>query len=158
MPTARRRPDPLLDQLHVTVVNGDLTFVEQPLLLGHYHSLKLTGTERVMDGLLGGAMSDGLRLGLYPDAPGSNRVFMNGRANPRNPYHLLPRPVAVVVVGLGEEGKLTALDLVSTVRLGVIEWARRSMERGRRERSLTVAATLIGSGGTGIAAGPGPPG
>ena len=44
--------------LRVTVVNGDLTFVRQPLLLGHYRSSLLTGTERVMDRLVGGAMQD----------------------------------------------------------------------------------------------------
>jgi hypothetical protein len=35
-------------QLRVTVVNGDLTFQQAPLLLGHYRSTRLTGTERVM--------------------------------------------------------------------------------------------------------------
>ena len=31
--------------LHITVVNGDLMLVRQPLMLGHYRSMRLTGTE-----------------------------------------------------------------------------------------------------------------
>ena len=57
--------------LAVTVINGDLTFVRQPLSLGHYRSLKLTGTERVMDQLVNGVMADGLKLAIYPDATGT---------------------------------------------------------------------------------------
>jgi tetratricopeptide (TPR) repeat protein len=141
------------DTLNVTVINGDLTFVHQPLLLGHYRSLKLTGTERVMDGLVGGVMADGLTLGIYPGAPGTSRVFMNTGVNPFNPRQL-PRPEAVIIVGLGDEGKLTPSALVETVRHGVLAWAHRGTERpGDRLATGELAATLIGSGGTGVSAG-----
>lgn len=36
--------------LAITVVNGNLRFIRQPLLLGHYRSMVLTGTESIMDG------------------------------------------------------------------------------------------------------------
>jgi hypothetical protein len=141
------------DMLAVTVINGDLTFVRQPLLLGHYRSIKLTGTERVMDRLVGGAMDDGLKLGIYPDATGTSRVFMNTGVNPFNPRQL-PRPEAVIVVGLGDEGKLSPSALVDTVRHGVLAWAYRGTERrGERPAAGELAATLIGSGGTGVSAG-----
>src|SRR5262245_53862409 len=39
-------------RLNVRVVNGNLKFVRPPLLLGHYRSFKLTGTEWVIDQLL----------------------------------------------------------------------------------------------------------
>ena len=94
--------------LRVTVVNGDLTFVRQPLLLGHYRSLRLTGTERVMDRLIGGAMAASLKANLYPDAPGiAPGVRQHAASIATNPWRL-PRPEAVVVLGLGEEGKLSA--------------------------------------------------
>src|SRR6185312_12670366 len=33
--------------LRVTVLNGDLTYLQQPLIIGHYRSMRLTGTEAV---------------------------------------------------------------------------------------------------------------
>ena len=40
----------------------------------------------------------------------------------------MARPLAVVVAGLGEEGKLRAVDLVYTVRQAVIAYAQRLAE------------------------------
>lgn len=79
--------------LRVTVINGDLTFIRQPLLLGHYRSTRLTGTERVMNRLIGGAMEVSLEKGLYPDPPGTDQTFVNTRTHPDNPFQL-PRPEA----------------------------------------------------------------
>ena len=139
-------------RLHVTVVNGDLTFIHQPLLLGHYRSSLLTGTERFMDRRVG-EMERSLKAGLYPDAPGSNEIFLNTNANPENPLRL-PRPQAVIVVGLGPEGNLQAADLVTTVRQGVIAWAHRIAETtDDLPPFFELATTLIGSGGAGITAG-----
>jgi hypothetical protein len=131
-------------------VNGDLSFIRQPLMLGHYRSLSLTGTEYVMDRLIGGAMDTSLNLGLYPLAIGTHQIFINHNADKDNPWRL-PRPQAVIVVGLGEEGKLRASNLLQTVRQATLAWAQREVENGQAQFEL--AATLIGSGGTGISAG-----
>ncbi|HVG44026.1 MAG TPA: CHAT domain-containing protein [Longimicrobium sp.] len=144
-------PPPAPPALRVSVVNGNLTFVAQPLLLGHYRAMALTGTERVMDDLVGGAMSVALGLGQYPELPGTHEVFINTRPNPRNPLQP-PRPRSVVVVGLGDEGTLRATDLADTVRRGVIAWSNRVAEEPA-PAAFELAATLMGSGGTGISAG-----
>ncbi|HVH26197.1 MAG TPA: CHAT domain-containing protein [Vicinamibacterales bacterium] len=142
--------------LRVTVINGDLSFVRHPLLLGHYRALRLTGTERVMDRLVGGAMDRSLRANLYPDVPGTHQIFINTHIDPNNPWRL-PRPEAVIVLGLGAEGKLAAAELATTVSQGVIAWAQRATEKPLDRHTtpprLEIAATLIGSGGTGISAG-----
>ena len=66
----------------------------------------------------------------------------------------MARPLAVVVAGLGEEGKLRAVDLVYTVRQAVIAYAQRLAEsESGAPAEFELAATLIGSGGTGISAG-----
>ena len=138
--------------LSITVVNGNLRFIRQPLLLGHYRSMVLTGTESIMDELLGGVMGQSLALRNYPDEPGTNQVFLNTRI--KNPLLKFPRPEAVIVVGLGDEGKLKADNLAETVRRGVIEWARRRHERERDgRRHFELAATLMASGGSGISPG-----
>lgn len=136
--------------LRITVINGDLCFVRHPLLLGHYHSLRLTGTERVMNRLIGDTMEDALQVGLYPSDPGTHQVFLNTRSDPDNPWQL-PRPEAVVVAGLGEEGKLKATELAFSVRQAVIAWAQRMIEKtAGAPAHFELASTLLGSGGTGI--------
>ena len=68
-----------------------------------------------MNILTGGAMEVSLKAGLYPDAPGTHQIFINKHlsehGNPLQP----PRPQAVIVVGLGQEGKLRATDLADSV-------------------------------------------
>jgi hypothetical protein len=138
--------------LKLTVVNGSLKFVRQPVLLGHYRSSLLTGAEHVMDLLIGGSMSASINMGLYPDAVRTHQIFLNLGVDEANPLQL-PRPESVIVVGLGAEGELTAQALASTVRCGVIGWAQRLAENSIAELdSFELAATLIGSGGPGISA------
>ena len=151
---APRQP-PAEAPLQVTVVNGDLSFESAPLLLGHYAATLLTGTEAVMDRLIGGAMGRALRAGLYPLQPGSHQIFINQHSDAERGI-LIPRPEAVIVAGLGPEGRLQPGDLITTVRMAVIGWARRLSEPRNRRRAVTcfeLASTLIGSGGTGISAG-----
>jgi pimeloyl-ACP methyl ester carboxylesterase/tetratricopeptide (TPR) repeat protein len=139
--------------LAITVVNGNLKFIRQPLMIGHYSSSALEGAERVVDELVGGLLGDSLRLGLYPNQICSQQIFVNISVNSENPQQL-PRPEATVVVGLGEEGKLNATDMVSTVRRAVIAWAQRLAEAQRGiPIQFDLASTLMGSGGTGITAG-----
>ena len=139
--------------LRISVLNGDLRFINQPLLVGHYRAIALTGTEWVVDGLVSHAMSQSLAAGLYPDATGTHQIFGNQRPDPQNPL-AMARPRAVIVAGLGEEGKLRASELVYTVRQAVLAYAQRVAEtQGGNAAQFELAATLIGSGGTGISAG-----
>jgi hypothetical protein len=152
-------------------VNGDLSFESNPLMLGHYVSTELTGTEAVVNRLVGGTMEHSLKVGLYPSAAGSHQVFINRHLDAERGT-FIPRPQAVIVVGLGAEGALQAADLVRTVRLAVVGWARRISEdpklrfarsrgqsrtsrpvREARTEGFQLAATLLASGGHGIGAG-----
>jgi hypothetical protein len=147
---SRREGPPSRPPLEITVTNGDLMFVRPPLMLGHYRSMRLTGTEQVMDRLIGHTMSESLSMGQYPDATGEHQVFVNTCAVRDNPWQL-PRPEAVIVVGLGEEGKLRLVHLQETIFRGVIAWSQRVKEAGPdAPPTFELAATLIGSGGIGI--------
>ncbi len=142
-----------LPPVQVTVLNGSLTFVKQPLMIGHYRSLNLTGTEAVVDRHLGGVMAQSLSAGLYPSDTGTQRTFFNRQIDPDNPWQA-PHPAAAIVVGLGEEGNLTAADLETTVSQGVKAWSQRAHEAGHGpDDPIEMAATLIGSGGLGVSAG-----
>ncbi len=106
-----------------------------------------------MDGLIGGAMKRSLDMGVYPLSIGSHQIFINTRPNlERGTF--MPRPKAVIIVGLGEEGKLRAADLAQSVRQAVIAWAQRLAENKKQGPPFfTLATALIGSGGTGVTAG-----
>ena len=139
--------------INVVVLNGDLKFVHQPLMIGHYRSSTLTGTEWVLDRLVDHSMTDALKAGLYPDLPGSHQIFGNERLNTDNPFQMA-RPKAAIVVGLGEEGNLRESELAETVRQAVMAYSRQLAEPpGPRPIEFELAATLIGSGGTRITAG-----
>lgn len=139
--------------LRLSVLNGDLKFVREPLMLGHYTSSRLTGTEAVMDRLIGGTMGQSLGLRQYPDVPGTHQWFAHPVGLSDDPLQP-PRPEAVIVLGLGPEGGLRASELSYTVRLGVLAVAQRFLEQpGAVPAQFELAATLMGSGGAGISVG-----
>ncbi|CAD5373490.1 CHAT domain-containing protein [Rubrivivax sp. A210] len=139
--------------LRLTLLNGSLSFVAQPLMIGHYRSLLLTGTEAVLDRHVGGSMKVALDAGLYPESAGSNRVFVRQRRTGSGSAFAPPGPQAAIVVGLGEEGSLGTRALVHTVRQGCIAWVQRVVEEGGGSDGVEIAATLMGSGGLGITPG-----
>jgi CHAT domain-containing protein len=143
-------PDPA--QFSITVVNGDLSFEPRPLLVGHYRSTQLTGSEWFIDNVTNHALRESLDLGIYPVEPGTHQIFINRFVNPDREA-LTPRPEAVIVAGLGQEGALRPGDLTRSVRRAVLAWAQRVAEKGvAKDATLSLASTLMGSGGQGVTA------
>lgn len=140
------------DELSIKVYHGDLRFVRDPLLVGHYRSMTLTGTEAAIDGLIAARMSKALRTGVYPERVGSFHIFENGRHRSigRRKQRYIPRPRAAIVVGLAEEGKLTAQQLSYTLRIGVLAYAEHFTDASEQQERFELAAVLVGSGGTGV--------
>ena len=152
--TSRRRG--VAPPLVVEVLNGNLTYVVDPLFLGHYTALSLTGSERAVDDQIGGTLDQALALqaGHYPESPGMHQAFVSLRGKGDSPQ---AKPPAAIVVGLGPEGKLTERLLTHSVRLAVIDWLQRQHEanslllgEGQVVPPIRIAATLMGSGGFGI--------
>ena len=149
-PTDRATSGALLEDgdspLQVTVLNGDLRFLKAPLMVGHYRSLALTGSEAAIDRVLRGEMSKALHGGLYPDEPGTARVF-DYDANWDKPL-AKAAPSAIIVVGLGDEGRLRSKDLVASVCKAILSFmARWPLYEGR---GMTLSTTLMGSGSSGV--------
>ena len=163
--------------LAVRVVNGNLAYIDEPLFIGHYASMALSGAEAVVDAQIGGTMARALALqaGHYPEALGTHLAFENLQHDPQRP-DAPPKPAAVMVVGLGTEGLLTEQGLSRSVRQAVLDWLQRHHERplaaGRAQPTAAaasddtaaapgavvgqparIAATLIGSGGIGVSPG-----
>jgi tetratricopeptide (TPR) repeat protein len=146
---AAEMPAPVGGALRVAVVNGDLAFIRQPILVGHYRSGAVTGTEAVIDRMLGGVMKTSLQSGLYPQNTGEHQIFVNTRGEPDNPWQA-PRPEAAIVIGLGDEGGLKPGELSAAVRQAALAWSQRLAERGDAAATIELAATLMGSGGLGV--------
>lgn len=139
--------------LNVTIRNEDIKFVREPLMIGHYSSTSLTGVEKQVNWLIGGAMEQSLKMGQYPEAPGTHQLFVN-RGVRRDDTSQAPRPDSVIVVGLGEEGNIKPIDIIYSVKYGVITLAQRIYERDDdTPAQFEFAATLLGSGGANV--GPG---
>ncbi|MBU1308081.1 MAG: CHAT domain-containing protein [Gammaproteobacteria bacterium] len=129
--------------LVLNVHNDDLRFVRQPLLLGHVNAMQLTGSEQAVDQLLGGDLQLALQSGVYPVVPGQYQIFVNRQQNVANPL-AYPKPVAAIVVGLGDEGELTPAAIRRTVQAGVIGYC---LQQQRQISQLELAVTILGSGG-----------
>jgi len=135
--------------LKVSVTHGDVCEVAAPLIVGHYQSFRLTGSEAVLDSHMGGTMRRSLQQGLYPTTVGTQQVFKSRAADSLNPWRG-PRPEAVIVAGLGREGGLRMQDIVQAVRQAVIVWAEARRESAPSAATFEIASTLVGSGGVGI--------
>ena len=134
----------------MSLLNGNLSFVRQTLMVGHSRSLAISGSEDVVNKLIGGAMKASLEAGLYPDMPTTHQIFINAAADPDNPWRT-PQPDCVIVVGLGDEGQLSERELTRTVRQGVIGWVQRIAESPQGAGvEVELSATLMGSGGVGM--------
>lgn len=138
-------------ELRISVENGNLRFVRQPLLLGHYAGTSFSGSEALVDTLLKGAMTKARQLQDYPGAIKSHAVFVNPAPNPADPLRI-PLPAAAVIVGLGEEGALRPGQLCETVCQGVLGFVQRARERDGND-ALELATTLMGTGGPGMSVG-----
>lgn len=139
--------------LEVQVLNADIRYQTQALLIGHYRSAILAGTEAVMDGLLGGVMSQAMAAGLYPSVVGAHHIFGHVAGLGEDAAAAGQRP-AVMVAGLGGEGDLRPADLVYTIRAALLAFSQRLYEQGCAPgTTFALAATLLGSGGTDISAG-----
>ncbi len=124
--------DPLPATL-IKVVNGDLSFAQYPVLVGHYVGDAIGGSEGQLDSALGGALRRRYALGVYPGAPGTAIVA-------QHPGHPERRGV---VVGLGDMGAFSVVTVRTAVVTGMLELALSGGARGISLVMVGVRAGLI---------------
>ncbi len=147
---------PALPGLEVQLTHGDLSYVKHPLMVGHYLGDSIVSAERALDKQLTrpgeqvGPLTQRMDLGLYPGQIGSSALFYNDTPE--------ARPVAAIVVGLGELGTLSPGRLESTVSDALLTYCFElvQMPEGKRPiraadmRSMGLSTVLIGSGAGGM--------
>ncbi|HJV25245.1 MAG TPA: CHAT domain-containing protein [Aromatoleum sp.] len=154
----RRKPVTAIRPLQVCVTAMDLRFARQPLLCGHYLGDAISGAEGTIDRyLVGGALRQRERLGVYAGDIGSSAFVLQARSNEDR---LRGTGRGAVIVGLGRFGALTAADIAETVRAGVLRFLLVAHDRQGAKRDepaadtdladseLTLASLLIGFNST----------
>ncbi len=116
----RRQTTRTRQVLRVAVRAGDLRYLDQPVLCGHYIGDAITGAEAALDGMLRNALSERERLGVYASEIGTCAVVLqppNSEEKSRGSLH------GAVVVGLGPfNGQLSARQVAETTRAAVVRF------------------------------------
>lgn len=138
----------LRELLEVDVYAGDIRFVDQPVLCGHYRDDVISGAEKALDELLDGQLSEQEQLGIYADDIGTNSVVLrrrNREERERKSRH------GAVIVGLGHyDGYLSARHITESVRIGLLRLllVLRSPSGVASEEPIELYSLLIGTGST----------
>jgi CHAT domain-containing protein len=113
----RRKASKGKQLLRVSVRAGDLRFVDQPVMCGHYIGDAISGAEAALDETLDGALSERERLGVYAGEIGSQAIVLRPPNRAERQRSSLP---GAVIVGLGKfTGQLSARQVTETVRAAV---------------------------------------
>ncbi|MEO8010411.1 MAG: CHAT domain-containing protein, partial [Dokdonella sp.] len=128
----------------IRVAWGDLRHARHAVMVGHYVGDSLISAEAAIDRALGGRLGEAHRLGVYPGEPGTSLAIVDPTAT----------PPGVVVIGLGDIGKLSPGTLGDAVARGVVAWIGGREDQRRRSGDLAqvggISLLLIGSGEGGV--------
>lgn len=132
-----RRTEVSMRKVQIGVTHGDLAFVAQPIVVGHYTGDTIVSAEGYLDRVLGGQLRKRLSLGLYPGPLDTAEVFLNSARTPGG----------AVVIGLGKVGDLTPGGLARAFRRGILEYAIACEQTANSNQNLELrlASLLIGT-------------
>ncbi len=140
--TAQSIPETGSPPVEISVVHGDLCFIDLPVAVGHYTGDEIVSAEGVLDRQLQGRLNRRYQLGLYPGAVGSHEIVIEAGENGLT---------GAIVVGLGEVGGLTPGRLTASMRAAVKSYALKMAEEPVVPGiGIQFACLLIGSGSGGI--------
>jgi tetratricopeptide (TPR) repeat protein len=131
--------------LHLSVVHGDLTALDIPIVIGSYDGTPMGGAEEAVDRLLHRALSRRRALGQYAGPVGTCELFRRQDE---------PRPAAAVM-GMGDPGDVTPGRLAAGVTQSMLRLAAAHLEASppppteQQPTPLSVASVLIGTSGVG---------
>ncbi|MCC6714969.1 MAG: CHAT domain-containing protein [Gammaproteobacteria bacterium] len=142
----RRRAESVrLPRVKVSVRHGDLAYARNPVCVGHYLGDSIVSAEAALDKRLDGALTNRVRLGLYPGRLGTHEIFLD--TSPA------AKPGGAVVIGLGQVGELTPGALEAGMAQAMLDYALHVADcpddrfgAHPAPRSARACALLIGTG------------
>jgi CHAT domain-containing protein/pimeloyl-ACP methyl ester carboxylesterase len=121
--------------LKVSVRSADLRYAQHPLICGHYAGDSVVGSEAVIDNhLVNGALSKRERMGIYADKVGTHTIILSP-TNAEEQRRGTNR--GVIVVGLGQWGKLSNQQLMESVRDAVLAYLLDHQEASEKQADGT---------------------
>lgn len=127
--------------LTVSVSNGDLRYVEYPVIAGHFLNDGVLYAEKSIDKYLGGSLTAKHRLGLYPGEIGTNAIF--GKRN-NSDFE------GAIIVGLGEPDELTSFQLSKSVEQGVLNYLLIIRGTDVPKKGIGVSSLIVATGYGGL--------
>ncbi len=116
----RRKSSRTKSTLGVSVRAGDLRFLDQPVLCGHYIGDAISGAEAALDEMLDGALAERERLSVYASEIGSSAIILRPSSAEEGARG---SRLGAVIVGLGKfNGQLSTRQVTETVRGGVVRF------------------------------------
>ncbi|MEB3322584.1 MAG: CHAT domain-containing protein, partial [Synechococcaceae cyanobacterium] len=113
--------------LRVICRAGDVRFVADPVLVGHYEDDAIAGPESIIDRqLVDAQLSIHHQLGIHAGPRGSSTVVL---PEPNAEERRRGTSRGAVVIGLGPMGELTAQHLTEAVRVGTLRYLLRVRDR-----------------------------
>ncbi|MGA7178506.1 MAG: CHAT domain-containing protein [Thiobacillaceae bacterium] len=137
--------------LRVSVWAGDLRFLDQPVMCGHYIGDAISGAEAALDDMLNGALSERERLGVYANELGTSAIVLRRPGDEERARGSRP---GAVIVGLGHfTGQLSTGQLTETVRAAVLRLLLQLCESAdaaanQTEQKVQLYSQLIGCSST----------
>jgi CHAT domain-containing protein len=129
---------PLRPRLRVSVLHGDMKYVDDPVILGSFDGTPIAGAERTLDAKLRGALTRRQQLGQHAGPTGTFGTFSRSDGGP-----------AAVVIGIGDPGDITPGRLSAGVTQAVLRLVAADLDaRGGEAEALDIATVFIGTGGT----------
>lgn len=127
--------------LTVTISSGDLKYASYPVFSGHFKDDSILFAEKSIDKCLHGKLSDRHQLGIYPGEIGTNDIFYNADDVEFK---------GAVIVGLGEQGTLTAFTLAKTIEQGAANFLLQENNNPLCKESIGMSSIIIGCGFGGL--------
>lgn len=120
--------------LTITVSKGHLKYSSYPILAGHFFGDGILYAEKAINSSLNGQLSDRHSLGLYPGEIASY-------------YHFSPKKTSdfagAIILGMGEQGKLTPYLLAKSVEKGVLNYLLERGKHGDGEQQVGISSLII---------------
>ena len=129
--------------IKVSVVHGDLSFCNTPVVVGHFEGDGLYSAEKYLDYLLGGRLSARLKFGQYPGQEGTVEAILNDKGG---------KPGGAIIIGLGKVGELSPQKLTQTFVTAMQEYLIKALENDMigENGEIAISTVLIGTGGSGL--------
>ena len=126
----------------VSVTRGHLKYAKYPLLAGHFKGDGILYAEKAINNCLNNELREFHSLGIYPGEIETYKVFID-----KKKYGEF---AGSIILGIGEQGKLTAHTLSKTVEKGVLNYLVSVGKTAKKDDRIGISSLVMASGFGGL--------